>query len=1031
MVRTPYLPIESFLNILCQQDLAKSILTLYEEDELLREAIAIASPSLYKTLNKKERGSKEDRQTFSSLFKYLLRMSTRPTPFGFFSFISTGSWKDKTAQTIDLKKVYKRARPDMEWLLTVIDQLSKDPAISSILPVRASPILYSSGGKTFVDYIQKKKDEDQAETISIRSTFLTEFIFIEAKSPISIKELKEKIFNRFPELNREKVNALITTLLEKQFLCSALVPSLLSKSPIEDLFSILDSISIVLPESVLLLKNIISQIAVYNQLPLGQGETLLEETQDKMKKMTPSTNLLQVDIAYNEHEIGLPNIVAKELEETIEIGWKLSLNNQSAANLKTYHSKFLDKYGTTRLVPLLELLNEDTGLGVPESYQGSQHTLATPKEKLWTKWLKHKYSECLSQGKNEILLTGEIIDKLIGKPDKQKAVLSFDVFCEVFADSISKIEEGDFLVLISSNTWHAGSTIGRFLDLLGNRAEEQIKELFLKEEALEKRSLFVESSYIPSTGRLANTAIHENFRKYAIDLGGGLDNSDKIHLNDIFVGAKLDRLYLTKRGSTQELFITVNNLLNPTYAPTPLRFIRDVTRSKYIFMAPFSWGELDEMSFLPRVRFNKTIFAPAQWKLGLLQLNLKEKDNVTTIKAKFQEWANLWNLPRYYYLTEGYDNRILIDGKNETHVEEVALQIKKRGEVKLVEKIGQEKGQWVQSQQGTHLAELVIPFIKNEKFIEPDKFSAPALEPSETIDRSKIMGSDWLYAKCYLRQENEDSFLIEHCHRFGEYLLQNKLIKQWFFVRYSDPKPHLRIRFQADQAKVFEQLIPAFHNWSSTLLQGRFVQDIVISTYEREIERYGGKELIESAEDLFCADTLSAIPLIHAITTKKTNLKEEVLVALSLIDMLKLLGFNHQEQINFFQSQSLDRQELEGFREWKKPLLTFGQAIIDEKLATYPDMTFLHEIFEMRKDLFSLFKTKLKDLEMQRKLTSNVHMIKDSILHMHCNRILGRDAKRERKARLYAYQTLVSLEGMKTRNVDTHLKVLESSSITA
>ncbi|MFI5343475.1 MAG: lantibiotic dehydratase [Chlamydiales bacterium] len=1023
MARIPCLPINDFFHFLCKDDLSPLLFERYSEEEQVREAIAIASPSLYKTLeNKNKKTDKQQQQTISSLLKYLLRMSTRATPFGTFSFVSTGSWNDKASAAIDLTKVKKRARPDMEWLLEVIDKICNQSSLSLLLPVRKNPMLYSSGGRTFLSYVQKK-NEEHPEAISIRSSFLTESIFEESKDPISIGELKEKVSQRFPDLNRDKIHGVINTLLEKQFLCPALLPSLLVESPFEELLESLSSIALSHAplENLSILKDLASLITTYNQQPFGQGESALQNLQEEMEKIVASPNFIQVDCVYTGDELTLPSIVAKELGKAAEVRWRLSFGNSSSYPLRSYHTKFLDKYGTVRLVPLLELLNEDTGLGTPENYlKSSQENFhlnshINPKEVLWKKWLKNQWSACIHQNKKEIVLTDEILDKLLGKPEKEKATLSFDLFCEIIADSPSKIDEGDFLLFIFSNSWHAGSTSGRFLDILGDQTKEQMKALFLTEESLEKMSLFAESSYFPSLARRANMATHPNFRKWAIDLGGGNKKDGRIDLEDIYVGITPDRFYLTLKEMGKELVVTANNLLNPTYAPTPLRFIRDVARSKYMLMSQFSWGDLEEVSFLPRVRFNKTILSPAQWKLDFFQLEITEKDKLETIQTKFLNWATQWKMPRYFYMTEGYDNRILMDGNHSSHLSEIASQIKKNREVRFVEKIGQEDGQWVKSQRGVHLSEFVVPFVKNEKYSSAQSLTFPLVSTSVGTDRLKTPGSDWLFAKFYIAKDNEENFLIEHCQPFVEFLFKKEIINQWFFIRYSDPKPHLRIRFQTDKEQIFSRLFPSFHNWSTALLRSQHIQDMHLSSYERELERYGGNDLIEFAEALFCADTKMVISLLAAVLEKKTDLAEEVIAALSLIDMLKQLGLDHKKQISFFSSSELSKHELGGFREWKTPLLTFGEAILEDNLASYNEMIFLNEIFERRSHVFNLFGIKMKELEESGRLTSSPKMILDSVLHMHCNRFLGRDSKREKKSRLYAFHTLFSLEEKRMR----------------
>lgn len=113
LLRIPFWSIEKLDSIYLEENWMEAVLSKFDNDELFREAISIASYSLYQTLQK--RPLKDPDKVCRSLQNYMNRMSSRATPFGLFSFITTGYWDDKTRGSLDLTKVYRRAKPDMEW----------------------------------------------------------------------------------------------------------------------------------------------------------------------------------------------------------------------------------------------------------------------------------------------------------------------------------------------------------------------------------------------------------------------------------------------------------------------------------------------------------------------------------------------------------------------------------------------------------------------------------------------------------------------------------------------------------------------------------------------------------------------------------------------------------------------------------------------------------------------------------------------------------------------------------------------------
>lgn len=995
MARISLLPIDYFSSLIQRNDPHAVLLALFEDDPLVREAIMIASPTLYKALVEK----KDKSQTAASLFKYVNRMCSRATPFGLFSCVSLGEWGESASTGLDLDQIYKRARPDMGWLSLVIDQFCKDPLVIPFLSVRKNPLLFESGGRVSLEYVRGKKQGEKKTLTSIRLSFLTEAIFELTQHPIPIEELKDQLVLRFPTLEKEKLQGVIEKLLQEQFLDFNLRPSLLSESPFAEVLSKLSSISSASP-----LSKIATHINNYSQISPGQGEEELKHIQQMMGEMFPAPNFLQVDAAYAGTKITLPKIVIAELQKSVELLWKIA-NITPPSSLESYHEKFLDKYGTCRTVPLLELLTEGGGLGIPENYNHSTSENSfkdDPKRKKWNEWLQKQWVICLREKLQEIELDEKIINEINKQPAKETALLSFDLRCEVFANTAEEIDQGRFFLQIEPFAWQAGATFGRFIDLLGNEAKNKLQVLLKEEEALDEESLFVESSYHHvNLSRTANVMIHPNLRNHSIDLGG----IGTISLSEIYIGATTDRLYVTRKDGGKELRITSSNMLNPTSAPIPLRFIRDVSSSKYRLLDLFSWHELATAFFLPRIRYKTTIFSPAQWKVDLFQLTCTSKDSIEVIEKAFCQWADMWQLPRYLLMAEE-DNRLLLDRHHPAHLREIALEIKKGKKAHLIEKIGQELTGQVKSQKGTHHVEFMIPFIKNKKYCPTVSQPLPIMhQPIPTHSRCRLPGSDWLFVKYYLGAENENRFLMEECQSFAKSFLERGIITGWFFVRYADPQVHLRLRFCGKQGQILTHLIPEVHEWAMTLIQKQKIREMALSTYEREIERFGGEELIEPAENLFCADTETTMLLIRAMSEKRTSLADEVVAAVSLIDLLKGLGLSLKEQIAFFSSLSMSKEDLAGFRQWKNPLLSICRTFFENNVAMENDALFLHEAFQKRALSLQAYTTTLRELGTKQKLITSAYSIYDSILHMHYNRFIGRSGQ-EKKVRLYAYHAL-------------------------
>lgn len=125
---------------------------------------------------------------------------------------------------------------------------------------------------------------------------------------------------------------------------------------------------------------------------------------------------------------------------------------------------------------------------------------------------------------------------------------------------------------------------------------------------------------------------------------------------------------------------------------------------------------------------------------------------------------------------------------------------------------------------------------------------------NKPIQRNFILGDSWLFYKIYTGPKTSDAILTEVIRPIAVQLLEEKVIDQWFFIRYGDPKHHLRVRFHYDKpgniAVIVNRLLPYFRYYSEKDL----IWKIEADTYKRELERYGSNTM-ELGETLFFHDS--------------------------------------------------------------------------------------------------------------------------------------------------------------------------------
>ena len=129
------------------------------------------------------------------------------------------------------------------------------------------------------------------------------------------------------------------------------------------------------------------------------------------------------------------------------------------------------------------------------------------------------------------------------------------------------------------------------------------------------------------------------------------------------------------------------------------------------------------------------------------------------------------------------------------------------------------------------------------------------------LQRKFIPGDKWLYFKIYMSPNESDSVLVESIYPFAMSEICRGHVDCWFFIRYSDPDYHLRLRLRlTDNAHLGGVVNSMFHKLGHFVKSG-VVSKVMLDTYIREVERYG-IETMEKCEDFFCQDSFFVIRII-------------------------------------------------------------------------------------------------------------------------------------------------------------------------
>jgi len=261
-------------------------------------------------------------------------------------------------------------------------------------------------------------------------------------------------------------------------------------------------------------------------------------------------------------------------------------------------------------------------------------------------------------------------------------------------------------------------------------------------------------------------------------------------------------------------------------------------------------------------------------------------------------------------------------------------------------------------------------------------------------DRSLIPGDEWLYYKIYTGPKTADAILVDGIRPMAEELFRDKTISKWFFIRYSDPKHHLRVRFKALGVEHVGSVINKMYPYLKSLVDQDLVWKIQIDTYHREMERYGSNTM-ELSEQLFFNDSVCIADFLEMIEGDEGEELRWLFALRGMDTFLDTFGFSDEEKLNlldrlktgfgieFGMSRALKKQLDDKYRAERKKIDQFMQLSMENASDYLPIL----RILETRKNKNTPIAAAIIGHQESGTLQIVLNDLMASYLHMFMNRL--------------------------------------------
>lgn len=1002
VVRLPRLSVQKLCDVPEHESGLLDYLASWLASPGVMEALYLASPSLLARLEvwRSKPKSKSGSKVTSALLKYLIRMSSRPTPFGLFAGIASGSFAETSQlKPGNLQSDVRKTRLDMFYLATIQQGWTKSPEGQQRLSYVPNTTLYKMGSN--LHYIEHYQSSSQRQyrlsSVELDEALASMLAIVD--QPQLQSELVQLFCQRHPETLPEDVANYVQQLIQEQVLVADLKLPLTSGQP-DDAF-VQAFIRVGNPLEGEQLRAALTQLATFDQQGGAKPEdyqTIVQQLQ-QMPYQVSENKLFQTDVRRSMTTAKLDHRAHLMLERTL---LALKAHTMPADSpLQEFINEFQQRFAG-QFVPLLQLLDDETGITFSADTGYESPLLAglnianrnRSAKGLPQSALEHKLFKVMQQqaGVEVIQLRS---DELLQQAETallwQQLPASFAVNFSCYQD-----HDGQMLLHYHGCSGPSGANLlGRFCHL-DSKLAQQVSEYLAAEEALSPDVIFAEVVHMPD-GRPGNVIARPALRRYEIVFLADtqLPEEQQIPVKDLYVFVEAGQVKLWSKRLNKQVIPRLTSAHN--YSARSLGIYRFLCMLQHQqarlphFSAPAAFAQMERQ---PRVMLDHVILQEAQWQIerDLLEALIENGRWQTEAFAKL---VQRYELPRYVCYAVS-DNVLTVDLQNPAMVEMLIAETTGQNRILLKESLVMQYRSEVSNDEGAFAHEIIVPMLNPRAKPLVTLHPNPAAQLELSIQRDFAPGSEWLSLKIYAAQSTAELVLTQSIAPIIKQCQQQGWVLQWFFIRYGDPDWHVRLRLYGEPSVLYGQVLPLLHQQLASWLTSKRVQKIEMFTYQREVERYGGDMAMSLAEQIFHADSELVMASLGLVAEHGESVRWRMAL-LGVDALLDAFGYDLKNKLiliselrkmfgqEFKEHASLRQQLGKKYREYQEQLQQDFQALdngTNQQLRQ--QMLVIRQQFVQQ--LMPLVR-QVVALEHQGQLCCSLDSLLHSLLHMLNNRI--------------------------------------------
>jgi thiopeptide-type bacteriocin biosynthesis protein len=898
----------------------------------LKEKIKESSVSFYQNIadiNAEDIGSLDGKIRFT-IWKYFNRAKFRATPFGSFAAVTIVPLSKTNGPDFQIASEISM-HSFRNWTDKLFD--NEDPAflINSSVYFVCNSSIYKVGNE--IRFIRQRNNQFEIASVNIFPEL--SFILNLCSSPTHKDEIYAVMYTNF-KMSRRKVTEILEQMVALQLLLTDKLPNITGA----DYFTRLNYLT---PSS----------------------DTLYQIAERKL--ISGSYNAWQMN--------NIPALI--ELLHQI-------LPDTYNDDLNSFKNKFVKKFGVKE-VPLSIAMDPEIGVGYGDfaNHQADGGLVSS----LVSERKINAYNTTIAYTK----LHSAILDHLINaRPIKLEEFKNINTKSDLKLPNtlnvLLNIWEGHPVIeRIGGST--ANSLLGRFT-MAGREFEALGQQISLVEKSANPGVIFFDIAY-QAEKNVDNVNRRKTLYEQELPILTWSCLNEPLNFNDILVSVKDGEVVLRSKKYNKRLVPRIPSAYNYTRSDLAVyRFLCDIQsqgiKTDLNFRLPDYFPNLQHY---PRVTFRDIIISPASWKVPSEFFDSKKSAGLLNKRNALTSWLKAQGIESMF--KAGNADRVLcFDPNNDNDLDAFLIYCGQQtnNDLYIKEALISRKNTVTDENGKPYSAELIFNYYhENQLYAElPSETNNGIQKP---VNEKLLPGSDWLYFEIYSHPVRSNDILLNVVNVF---LKQAKSkIKKWFFIRYTDPEPHIRLRIQLNEQLNEFDLIKKLKDLIEPYNTLGLIDDFNIKTYHRETDRYGVHR-IDMVESFFFINSKYIISLLNKPKAIEA-LYADTLHFVKKYFLPALDSFN--EQLIFVKKMAdiFSNEMKTDVNQFKKINYTYKD--VKELLLQQADQV-NNQAQKHLKQLAQIFRTCTNNQEKEKLLAD--------LIHMHINRLFISD-QRIHEAIIYQY----------------------------